>query len=255
MENTKDQKPAEEIKGEEAVKEAAPQEPQAKAEPAKEEKAAPAPEAKPEAAESPAEAPKTESADAPETDKKKKKKEKKTIGFMENLIEWVKDIALAVLAAILILQFVQPTIVRQISMEDTLVENDYVFVSKQSYTIFGEPERGDIIVFKSTLFDAAGNEKLLVKRIIGLPGDAVSIKQGVVYVNGEALDETYLKDGYTATEMEEVKVAANCYFVMGDNRQHSTDSRSESVGQIRKDDIVGKVVLRAYPFDKFGPVK
>ncbi len=94
----------------------------------------------------------------------------------ENIIEWIKDIAIAVLAAILILQFIQPTIVQEHSMENTLHENDYVFVSKQSYKIFGSPQRGDIIVFNSALTTVSGSKKMLVKRIIGLPGDTVEIK-------------------------------------------------------------------------------
>ena len=173
----------------------------------------------------------------------------------ENIIEWVKDIAIAVLAAILILQFIQPTIVQEHSMENTLHENDYVFVSKQAYKIFGEPERGDIIVFNSELTTVTGDKKMLVKRIIGLPGDKVSITQGVVYINGEPLDETYTKDGYTASEMEEVTVTSRHLFVMGDNRQGSADSRSEAIGLVSYDDVVGKVVLRAYPFSDFGKVE
>ena len=173
----------------------------------------------------------------------------------ENIIEWIKDIAIAVLAAILILQFIQPTIVQEHSMENTLHENDYVFVSKQSYKIFGSPQRGDIIVFNSALTTVSGSKKMLVKRIIGLPGDTVEIKKGVVYVNGDPVDETYTKDGYTATEMDAVKVSSNHVFVMGDNRQNSADSRSESIGQVSLDDVVGKVVLRAFPFSAFGKVE
>ena len=164
---------------------------------------------------------------------------------------WIKDIAIALLIGILILQFVKPTIVREHSMEPTLQENDYIFLSKQAYR-FGEQEPGDIIVFHTDLKQANGEEKLLIKRIVGLPGDTIAIKDGKVIRNGESMEEPYTLEGYTATDMEEIVVPEDSLFVMGDNRQNSIDSRDGSVGFISTERILGKAVFRLYPFDKIG---
>lgn len=170
----------------------------------------------------------------------------------QNTKEWIKDIAFAVILAVLVLQFIKPTIVREHSMENTLHENDFLFVSRRSYSLFGDPGRGDIIVFHSPLTTATGQEKLLVKRIIAVGGDTVSISGGVVYLNGEALEEDYVKDGYTDTEMEEVTVPEGSLFCMGDNRQNSADSRDPRIGCVLEKDVLGKVVFRIFPFSSFG---
>ena len=172
----------------------------------------------------------------------------------ENAKEWIKDIGTAIILSAVILFFVRPTIVKESSMSNTLLNNDYVFVSRQSYTIFGEMKRGDIVVFKSNMTSANGARKLLVKRVIALPGDTISITGGKVYLNGEAIDEPYTKEGYTGTEMAEITIPEGRIFVMGDNRQNSSDSRSKSVGLVAFDDVVGKVVFRLYPFNKMGSV-
>lgn len=168
----------------------------------------------------------------------------------EELKEWIKDIAIALVIGLILIQFIKPTIVKEHSMEPTLQENDYIFLSRQSYSLLGEPERGDIVVFHSDLKTVDGKEKALVKRVIGLPGDTISITGGTVYINGEALTEDYTKDGYTDTEMEEITVSEGELFCMGDNRQNSIDSRDGSVGCIPIDQVIGKAVLRLYPFDK-----
>ena len=163
---------------------------------------------------------------------------------------WVRDIGTAALIGVLILIFLKPTIVQEHSMEGTLHENDYLFISRQAYNLFGEPEYGDIVVFHSNLTRSNGSEKLLIKRIIGLAGDTISVHDGAVYRNGEALDEPYTKDGTTLGEMEEITVPANSFFAMGDNRQNSVDSRSSAVGCIPVSAIMGKAVIRVFPFNK-----
>ena len=173
-------------------------------------------------------------------------------GLSENAKEWIKDILIAIVVAFLVLQFIKPTIVQEHSMENTLKPNDYLFISKQSYHLFGDPQRGDIIVFHSVLTTADGAEKLLVKRIIALPGDTISITGGVVYVNGEPQDEPYTKDGYTNTEMDEITIPEGKLFCMGDNRQNSRDSRDQLIGLVDEDAVLGKAVLRLFPFSRFG---
>ena len=186
----------------------------------------------------------TVEAAGPQPEKKK--------GLSENAKEWIKDILIAIVVAFLVLQFIKPTIVQEHSMENTLEPNDYLFISKQSYTLFGQPQRGDIIVFHSALTMSDGSEKLLVKRIIALPGDTIAITDGVVYINGEPQDEPYTKDGYTKTEMSEVTIPEGQLFCMGDNRQNSRDSRDPLIGFVDEDDVLGKAVFRLFPFSRFG---
>ena len=171
----------------------------------------------------------------------------------QELKEWIVDIVTAVIIAVVILQFIKPTIVREHSMENTLHSNDYLFVSKQTYKLFGKtPARGDIIVFHSDLTTEEGQEKLLIKRIIAVPGDSIYITDGVVYVNDQPLDEPYTKDGYTSTELTLTEIPDGYLFCMGDNRQNSADSRDSRIGLVPIERVMGKAVLRLYPFNQFG---
>ena len=177
---------------------------------------------------------------------------KTTAGFVK---EWGKDVAIAVVIAILVMQFIKPTIVKQRSMQPNFYTNDYLFISKQSYKLFGgQPERGDVIVFKSKLEDAEGETKMLIKRVIGVPGDVISIHDGKVYINGKAIDDSYTMDNYTTGDITDLVVPADHLFCMGDNRAVSIDSRSDSVGLVSYNDIVGKVVFRVFPLRKFGTI-
>lgn len=173
-------------------------------------------------------------------------------GFIK---EWGKDVAIAVVIAILVMQFIKPTIVKQRSMQPNFYTNDYLFISKQSYKLFGgQPERGDVIVFKSKLEDAEGETKMLIKRVIGVPGDVINIHDGKVYINGKETDDSYTMDHYTTGDITELVVPADHLFCMGDNRAVSIDSRSDSVGLVSYKDIVGKVVFRVFPLRKFGTI-
>lgn len=169
---------------------------------------------------------------------------------MKNVIGWIRDIIIAIIIAAIILAFFKPIIVQQESMQPNFYSGDYVITSRQSYRLFGQPERGDVIVFKSGLYDETGNQKNLIKRIIGLPGDTVEIKAGDVYINGELLQEEYVAEQGLSGEMEAVTVPEGRLFVMGDNRRVSEDSRSARVGTIDMESIVGKVVIRLYPFSE-----
>ena len=171
----------------------------------------------------------------------------------DNVKEWIKDLSIAVIIALIFLQLITPTIVREHSMENTLFQNDYLIVSRRHYSwLGGSIERGDIIVFDSELTTNLGLKKLLVKRIIGIPGDTVAIRDGMVYVNGMETDQSCTKDGYTSGTMSEITVPEGCVFVLGDNRQNSTDSRRESVGFVPISKIRGKVVLRLFPLSRAG---
>ena len=162
----------------------------------------------------------------------------------------IKDIIVAAVLAAVILTFIRPTIVKQTSMQDTLNPNDYVIMARRAYAGDKEPKRGDIIIFKSELKDERGKDKLLIKRVIGLPGDEITIKDGSVYINGKEYHEDYLKDGYTTGSVNKLKVPEGEYFAMGDNRVVSVDSRYSEVGCIKKSAIKGSAILRLFPFNK-----
>ena len=167
--------------------------------------------------------------------------------FVKSLI---KDIIVAAILAAVVISFVRPTIVKQTSMQDTLNPNDYIIMYRRAYSGDKEPKRGDIVIFKSELQDENGKNKLLIKRVIGLPGDKITINDGKVYINDKEYDESYLKDGYTTGSVNNFKVPKGEYFVMGDNRVVSIDSRYNEVGCIKKDAIKGRAVLRLFPFTK-----
>lgn len=169
---------------------------------------------------------------------------------MKAIWEWVKEIIVAVIIASVILAFVKPIIIRQSSMEPTFYNGDYVFISKQAYSIFGDPQRGDVVVFHTGMQTDDGEDKNLIKRIIGLPGDTVEIIDGYVYLNGQLLDEPYINEQGVSGEMEAVTVAEGELFCMGDNRRVSLDSRDAAVGCVNQDEILGKVFVRLYPFSE-----
>ncbi|MGP1570281.1 MAG: signal peptidase I [Eubacteriales bacterium] len=168
---------------------------------------------------------------------------------MSGIKEFLKELLIAVVIAFLIMQIVKPTIVKESSMEPTLYENNYLILNRQAYR-FGEPQRGDIIVFHSDLVTQNGHEKLLIKRIIGLPGDVITIANGSVYLNGKKIEESYIKDGRTDGEITALTVPKGEIFVMGDNRLVSVDSRSEAVGTVKLDRVLGKAMVRLYPFSQ-----
>lgn len=167
--------------------------------------------------------------------------------FVEALIY----IAIIVLCMKVVPRYViQRTIVDGDSMENTLINRENLLVEKVSYH-FKEPERFDVIVFYPYGRD---NEEYYIKRVIGLPGETVQIIGSDIYINGEILEENFGKDPITrAGIVEEPQTLGDDeYFVLGDNREVSQDSRYEEVGFVKKKNIEGKAILRIYPFDKFG---
>lgn len=165
-------------------------------------------------------------------------------------------IASVILITFLFITFVaQRTEVSGHSMMNTLQDKDSLIVSKISYEI-GDPERFDIVVFPHV--DAMGNSTYFIKRIIGMPGETVKIDlDGNIYINGQILVESYGREVIKnpGVAYEGVTLGPDEYFVMGDNRNDSMDSRYEDVGNIKRDELVGKAWLRIYPFDSFGIVK
>lgn len=157
-------------------------------------------------------------------------------------------------AVYLVIHFVgQRTQVLGSSMEPKLSSEDNLIVDKISYR-FHEPERFDIIVFPFRYEENV----FYIKRIIGLPGETVKIDaEGNILIDGEVLAEGYGKEVIqnAGRAYEEITLGDDEYFVMGDNRNNSTDSRDPSVGNITRDEIVGKAWLRIWPFSKFELIK
>ncbi|WP_455539578.1 signal peptidase I [Terrisporobacter sp.] len=168
----------------------------------------------------------------------------------KEVFDWVKVFALAIVFAFVITQFVKPTLVNGDSMYPTLQDGNYLLIDRMSYK-FKEPKHGDIIVFKSDLKQDDGSSKDLVKRVIGVSGDKVKIKDSKVYVNGKKINEPYIYNQPTEGDIDTV-VPQGSVFVLGDNREISLDSRYDSVGFISESDILGKVFIRLYPFNEIG---
>ncbi len=142
----------------------------------------------------------------------------------------------------------QPFVIQGSSMEPNFHETDYLIVDELSYRL-REPERGEVIVFKYPL-DAS---KRFIKRIIGLPGETVEIKNGQVIIVGtdgiaKNLDESYIPQGSYAPDMLATTLADDEYFVLGDNRPYSSDS--QDWGELPRKNIIGRVELRLWPLDK-----
>ena len=161
---------------------------------------------------------------------------------------------LCVLGAVwLVITFVgQRTEVEGASMENTLHNGDNLIVDKLSYR-FHDPERFDIIVFPFQFQD----NTYYIKRIIGLPGETVQIMDdGSIYINGEKLEENYgmevIKPETIGRAAEPIELGDDEYFVMGDNRNNSSDSRTDMVGNITRENIIGKAWLRIWPVFDFG---
>jgi signal peptidase I len=153
---------------------------------------------------------------------------------------------------LLITFVIQRTEVDGHSMEPTLSDGDNLFVDKLSYR-FRDPERFDIIVFPFQY----KKDIYYIKRIIGLPGETVQIDtDGNIYINGEILEESYgkevIKPENIGRASEPITLGDDEYFVMGDNRNNSSDSRLELVGNIHRKDIVGRAWIRIWPFESFG---
>ena len=172
--------------------------------------------------------------------------------MVKEVLSWVVYFGVVILLTYLIIHFVgQRTVVDGRSMNPTLNDGDNLIVEKISYR-FRDPERFDIIVFP---YD---DSHYYIKRIIGLPGETVQIDlDGVIYINGEILEEDYGKETILdpGRAIDPITLGDDEYFVLGDNRNNSKDGRNELVGNIRRDDIIGRAWVRIWPLSDFGLLK
>ena len=178
-----------------------------------------------------------------ETDKKGR--------IVKEVFEWGRDIAIAVLIALFITKFViTHTLVPTGSMIPTIQINDHLIINRVPL-YFADPKAGEVVVFR--------HDKELIKRIIGVPGDTLDIEDGQVYINGQVLDEPYLYEqnstySFMMDEIEfPIEIPEDMYFMMGDNRNNSEDSRY--FGMIHRDAIYAKSGIRIWPLDRLGPLK
>lgn len=179
--------------------------------------------------------------------------EKKENSRLREIVGTVVYLLAVVLLTFLFVKFVgQRTHVNGNSMNPTLADGDNLIVDKISYR-FKDPERYDIIVFPYQYQE----NTYYIKRIIGMPGETVQVIDGMVYIDGELLEENYGKEvmQYTGIAGEPITLEDDEYFVLGDNRNNSSDSRDPSVGNIEKDEIVGRAFVRIWPLDKIGILK
>lgn len=174
--------------------------------------------------------------------------------WLTELLDWLKYILIAVLIGLLLVVFVvQRNSVIGNSMVPTLHHDDQLLVEKVSKW-FGGIHYGDIVTISSRDLPRHDDGPNIIKRVVGMPGDTIEIREEGVYRNGQKLDEPYLQQG-TITRVrnlqyEKVTLSANEYFVMGDNRDVSLDSRI--FGPVPLESIIGEVLLRFYPFDQIG---
>lgn len=206
---------------------------------------------------------------------------------LKEILEWIYCIVIALVLAVLFRYFIgTPTIVKQVSMYPTLVQDQRLWLNRWGRTTKTLPKRGEIITFEEPLktnytYSEINKEnpvaeyenktgfswfinnfleigkRSYIKRVIALPGEHVEIKEGSVYINGEELEEPYLQDGVVTDVVgagyTDFTVPENCIFAMGDNRNHSTDCRA--FGCIPLEKIESTVAIRIWPLDKWGKVE
>ncbi|QXC62032.1 signal peptidase I [Aquihabitans sp. G128] len=195
---------------------------------------------------------------APERGGRRRRKDKPPKSQTRNMVEWAAVLFGAIIVAVIVRTFLFQTFyIPSESMTETLQINDRVVVNKLSYK-FGDVERGDVVVFERPGNDPALTEKDLIKRVIGLPGDRVSITEGSVKIDGKELDEPYTSGQPTDASVacgpgevtglntaEGLKIPAGHVLVLGDNRTHSHDGRC--FGPIDEDLIVGRAMFIIWP--------
>ena len=173
---------------------------------------------------------------------------------VKEVLVWIFQIAVvlacAVVAAIF---FFQTVTMQEGSMEPTLASGDRFFINRMAYKL-GTPERGDLIVFKTSPKEDAS---LHIKRVIGLPGEKVEFRENEIYINGNRLEEKYQSTAVDRTGIvtEKMELGSDEYFVLGDDRENSEDSRDADVGNVKREHIFGKAWFVISPRDSFGFIK
>ena len=166
---------------------------------------------------------------------------------IRTVVSWILSIGLALAVGFFVAKFfIATAVVNEKSMEPTLYAGERIFVNKLSYA-FKEPKRGDVVAFLPN----NNKDKYYIKRIIGLPGDEIDIYDGSIYINGEKYEgkiNQYTRPGNIMNYP--YKVPENSYFVVGDNREFSEDSRYFEVGCVPLENIAGKALLRFFPLNK-----
>lgn len=183
-----------------------------------------------------------------------KQRKKFNMPLFKEVLSWIGEIAIVILIAyVLVSSFGFRTSVVGQSMEESLSSGDQILVNRFVYT-FSRPKQGDVVVFLPN-----GNEKshYYIRRVIATPGDTVQIKDGAVYVNGEMYKESIevasIEDAGLAAEP--VKLGTDEYFVLGDNRNNSEDSRFANIGNVKKEYIVGKAWFRFTSLGNMGTIR
>jgi signal peptidase I len=170
-------------------------------------------------------------------------------GFLD-VRSWARDLGLSVLVSAFIIVFLyQPVRVEGTSMLPNLEDHDRLFINKLAFRV-GEVEHGDVVVFQYP----RDHTKSYIKRVIGLPGDRVAIREGQVFLNGKALDESYVPARFgDDRSLPEMTIPDNQFFVMGDHRSISSDSRE--FGPVDRELIYGKASFVYWPMDQAGIVR
>ncbi len=179
--------------------------------------------------------------------------EGKKPGMLREIFGFLLYVIIVVGITFIIITFVgQRTYVSGSSMESTLSHGDNLIVDKLTYR-FSTPKRFDIIVFPFRYEENV----YYIKRIIGLPGETIQIKDGQIYVDGEILEESYGREVMKSAGLaaDPITLGDDEYFVLGDNRNDSTDSRDPNVRLIHKDEIIGRAWIRIWPLNKLGVLK
>ena len=177
--------------------------------------------------------------------------EKSKKSFFRQIVETVLYFIIILVTVLFVQKFiVQPVEVNGSSMETTLSNQDHLLLEKVSY-LFSEPKRFDVIVFHPYDYD---KETCYIKRIIGLPGETVQIIDSMIYIDGKPLSENYGRENVivdAGMASDPITLSEDEYFVLGDNRNNSKDSRNESVGLVTKDSILGRAWCRIWPLTDF----
>lgn len=176
-------------------------------------------------------------------------RKKEPLNWKKELLSWIQVLVTAAVIAFLINRFIiANSRVPTPSMVPTIMAGDRIIGSRLSYQ-FGEPQRGDIAIFVYPDDEARGITTYYVKRIIGLPGDTVDIVDGRVYLNGSEtpLEEPYLNEAMEPEPPQHYEVPEDSYFMMGDNRNNSNDSRRWNQKYVKRDKIIAKVLFQYFP--------